>query len=130
MLLMSLMCAVGVVVVVVVATIVDVAMAEGDAGRGAGEEVVAVVEDVGAGAGVVDVALVLLEPLHDGARRHKHHAVPQKLGADPDLLTLPLVAFHPVIGKKGNKLWMAMQAPLLRIRPYLLHRIALQHQLG
>ena len=77
MLLMSLMCAVGVVVVVVVATIVDVAIAEVDAGRGAGEEVVAVVEDVGAGAGVVDVALVLLEPLHDGARRHKHHAVPQ-----------------------------------------------------
>ena len=45
-------------------------------------------------------------------QHNKHHTTPQKLGADPDLLTLPLVGFHPVIGKKGNKLWMAMQAPL------------------
>ena len=36
------------------------------------------------------------------------------LGADARLpaQTLPLVAFHPIIGKKGSKLWLAMQAPL------------------
>jgi fatty acid desaturase len=45
-------------------------------------------------------------------QHNKHHTTPQKLGADPDLQTLPLVAFHPIIGKKGSKLWLAMQAPL------------------
>merc|ERR1719231_1232569 len=45
-------------------------------------------------------------------QHNKHHATPQKLGADPDLQTLPLVAFHKIIGKKGPKVWLAMQAPL------------------
>ena len=45
-------------------------------------------------------------------QHNKHHTTPQKLGADPDLQTLPLVAFHRIIGKKGSKLWMAWQAPL------------------
>ena len=45
-------------------------------------------------------------------QHNKHHTTPQKLGADPDLQTLPLVAFHSIIGKKGSKLWLAMQAPL------------------
>ena len=29
-------------------------------------------------------------------QHNKHHTTPQKLGADPDLATLPLVAFHPI----------------------------------
>jgi len=45
-------------------------------------------------------------------QHNKHHTTPQKLGADPDLETLPLVAFHKLIGKKGSKTWLAMQAPL------------------
>jgi len=45
-------------------------------------------------------------------QHNKHHATPQKLGADPDLQTMPLLAFHKIIGKKGNKLWMKLQAPL------------------
>ena len=45
-------------------------------------------------------------------QHNKHHTTPQKLGADPDLQTLPLVAFHKIIGKKGAKSWIAMQAPL------------------
>ena len=45
-------------------------------------------------------------------QHNKHHAVPQKLGADPDLQTLPLLAFHKIIGKKGNKSWLKLQAPL------------------
>jgi len=45
-------------------------------------------------------------------QHNKHHTTPQKLGADPDLQTLPLVAFHKIIGKKGSKTWLAMQAPL------------------
>lgn len=45
-------------------------------------------------------------------QHNKHHAAPQKLHADPDLQTLPLVAFHKIIGEKGSKLWLAWQAPL------------------
>ena len=29
-------------------------------------------------------------------QHNKHHTTPQKLGADPDLATLPLVPFHPI----------------------------------
>ena len=50
----------------------------------------------------------------------KHHATPQKLGADPDLFTDPLLAFHPIIGKRSGamgKLWYAMQAPLFFAGP-------------
>ena len=50
-------------------------------------------------------------------QHNKHHATPQKLGADPDLFTLPLIAFHKVIGKKGNKLWLKLQAPLFFTGP-------------
>jgi len=50
-------------------------------------------------------------------QHNKHHATPQKLGADPDLFTLPLIAFHPIIGKKGSKLWLMMQAPLFFAGP-------------
>jgi len=50
-------------------------------------------------------------------QHNKHHATPQKLGADPDLNTLPLLAFHKIIGKRGNKLWMKMQAPLFFLGP-------------
>jgi len=50
-------------------------------------------------------------------QHNKHHATPQKLGADPDLFTLPLIAFHKIIGKKGNKTWMMMQAPLFFAGP-------------
>ena len=50
-------------------------------------------------------------------QHNKHHATPQKLGADPDLFTLPLIAFHKIIGKKGNRLWMMMQAPLFFAGP-------------
>ena len=42
-------------------------------------------------------------------QHNKHHTTPQKLGADPDLQTLPLLAFHPIIGKKGTKAWLALQ---------------------
>jgi len=45
-------------------------------------------------------------------QHNKHHTTPQKLGADPDLQTLPLVAFHKIISKKGNRAWLSMQAPL------------------
>jgi len=46
-------------------------------------------------------------------QHNKHHTTPQKLGADPDLATMPLVAFHPIcLGKKGSNLWLAAQAPL------------------
>jgi len=45
-------------------------------------------------------------------QHNKHHTTPQKLGADPDLQTLPLVAFHKIISKKGPKAWLRMQAPL------------------
>merc|ERR1719440_1659831 len=50
-------------------------------------------------------------------QHNKHHATPQKLGADPDLQTLPLIAFHKIIGKKGNKLWLKLQAPLFFTGP-------------
>ena len=45
-------------------------------------------------------------------QHNKHHTTPQKLGADPDLQTLPLVAFHKIIGVKGSKKWLMLQAPL------------------
>jgi len=45
-------------------------------------------------------------------QHNKHHTTPQKLGADPDLQTLPLVAFHKIIGKKGSQAWLSWQAPL------------------
>mmetsp|Transcript_31433 Transcript_31433/g.100524 ORF Transcript_31433/g.100524 Transcript_31433/m.100524 type:complete len:456 (-) Transcript_31433:142-1509(-) len=48
-------------------------------------------------------------------QHNKHHATPQKLGADPDLQTMPLVAFHGLIGAKARgagKSWLAWQAPL------------------
>ncbi len=45
-------------------------------------------------------------------QHNKHHATPQKLDADPDLQTLPLVAFHGLIGKRGPKAWLSWQAPL------------------
>ena len=46
-------------------------------------------------------------------QHNKHHATPQKLGADPDLQTLPLIAFHKIIGKKGNK---AMRVAMMETR--------------
>ena len=46
-------------------------------------------------------------------QHNKHHATPQQLGKDPDLQTLPLLAFHKLIGKRGSsKFWLAWQAPL------------------
>ena len=51
-------------------------------------------------------------------QHNKHHATPQKLGADPDLNTLPLLAFHKIIGKKAaSKTWLMMQAPLFFLGP-------------
>ena len=47
-------------------------------------------------------------------QHNKHHATPQKLGTDPDLQTLPLVAFHKLIGSRGQQLWsLAMAAEVL-----------------
>jgi len=46
-------------------------------------------------------------------QHNKHHAMPQKHGADPDLNTLPLVAFtEKVVMKVGfpMKLWLRMQS--------------------
>jgi fatty acid desaturase len=48
-------------------------------------------------------------------QHNKHHATPQKLGTDPDLQTMPLVAFHKIIGAKARgkgRAWLAWQAPL------------------
>jgi len=50
-------------------------------------------------------------------QHNKHHATPQKLGADPDLLTMPLIGFHPIPAKKGNRLWLKLQAPLFFTGP-------------
>jgi fatty acid desaturase len=52
-------------------------------------------------------------------QHNKHHSMPQKIGADVDLNTLPLVAFTNKVFKKmglSQKLWIRMQAflfPLL-----------------
>jgi len=35
-------------------------------------------------------------------QHNKHHATPQKLGTDPDLQTMPLVAFHKIVGSKAE----------------------------
>merc|ERR1719198_2396266 len=45
-------------------------------------------------------------------QHNKHHATPQKLKHDTDLETLPLLAFHKEIAKRGSKPWLSMQAPL------------------
>ena len=46
-------------------------------------------------------------------QHNKHHATPQKVGSDPDLATLPLVAYHKLIGQKAkNRTWLSWQAPL------------------
>jgi len=54
-------------------------------------------------------------------QHNKHHATPQKLGADPDLQTLPLIAFHKLIGKRVRsafgRLWLKAQAPLFFAGP-------------
>jgi fatty acid desaturase 2 (delta-6 desaturase) len=52
-------------------------------------------------------------------QHNKHHATPQKLDHDPDLNTLPLVAFNDYVASKlGEKsilrtTWIRMQVPLL-----------------
>lgn len=43
-------------------------------------------------------------------QHNKHHAMPQKLKHDVDLRTLPLVAFHAEIAKRGYKAWLRWQA--------------------
>ncbi len=49
-------------------------------------------------------------------QHNKHHATPQKLGADVDLDTLPLVAFHKAVAfmrpKFAPKLWLRFQGIL------------------
>ena len=48
-------------------------------------------------------------------QHNKHHSMPQKLGHDVDLNTLPLVAFTSKVAAKVGirlKAWIRMQAPL------------------
>ena len=47
------------------------------------------------------------------SQHNKHHSMPQKLSADPDLNTLPLVAFSSRVVKRANsalKGWISVQA--------------------
>jgi acyl-CoA 6-desaturase (Delta-6 desaturase) len=47
------------------------------------------------------------------SQHNKHHSMPQKLFADPDLATLPLVAFFAKVVKKANSIlkgWIFVQA--------------------
>lgn len=47
------------------------------------------------------------------SQHNKHHSMPQKLSADPDLATLPLVAFSAKVVKKANSMlkgWVSVQA--------------------
>jgi len=48
------------------------------------------------------------------SQHNRHHAMPQRLKHDVDLDTLPLVAFHFEIGKRGAKFatWLRLQAYL------------------
>jgi len=46
------------------------------------------------------------------SQHNRHHANPQHLKNDVDLQTLPLVAFHSEIAKKGNPVWLRLQAYL------------------
>ncbi|KNC53610.1 delta-5 desaturase [Thecamonas trahens ATCC 50062] len=46
------------------------------------------------------------------SQHNRHHAMPQHLEHDVDLKTLPLVAFHAEIAKKGNPFWLRFQAYL------------------
>lgn len=51
-------------------------------------------------------------------QHNKHHAMPQKLGHDVDLNTLPLVAFNSKVVKKINSVlkgWISLQAILFPI---------------
>jgi fatty acid desaturase len=52
------------------------------------------------------------------SQHNKHHSMPQKIGHDVDLATLPLVAFTTKVAKKiGNPLkkWISMQAFLFPV---------------
>jgi fatty acid desaturase 2 (delta-6 desaturase) len=56
-------------------------------------------------------------------QHNKHHSMPQKLGHDVDLNTLPLVAFTSAVCKRlgfVGKLWIRLQAPLFPIATTLL----------
>lgn len=47
------------------------------------------------------------------SQHNKHHSMPQKLSADPDLATLPLVAFSSKVVTRANKAlrgWVSVQA--------------------
>tara|TARA_B100000035_G_scaffold276520_1_gene254252 strand:+ start:6656 stop:7918 length:1263 start_codon:yes stop_codon:yes gene_type:complete len=51
-------------------------------------------------------------------QHNKHHSMPQKIGHDVDLNTLPLIAFTKKVVKKGGmstKTWISMQAYLFPI---------------
>ena len=48
-------------------------------------------------------------------QHNKHHSMPQKLGHDVDLNTLPLVAFSSKVVKRIGipmKMWLRLQAPM------------------
>lgn len=65
-------------------------------------------------------------------QHNKHHSMPQKLGHDVDLNTLPLVAFTEKIVKRAGmpqKLWIRMQAFLFPIITTLLVALGWQYYL-
>lgn len=65
-------------------------------------------------------------------QHNKHHSMPQKLGHDVDLNTLPLVAFTEKIAKRcgiAQKLWIRMQAVLFPVVTTLLVSIGWQYYL-
>eukprot|EP01050_Picozoa_sp_SAG11_P021749 SAG11_NODE_3938_length_2142_cov_1.162017_2_plen_436_part_00 len=64
------------------------------------------------------------------SQHNRHHAMPQKEGADPDLNTLPLVAFTTKVAKRigvSTRSWLRAQAPLFPLATCLL--VALGWQL-
>lgn len=65
-------------------------------------------------------------------QHNKHHAMPQQLKRDPDLETLPLVAFNKVIARRGKKVpiirnWISVQRYLFA--PITCSLVALYWQL-
>lgn len=66
------------------------------------------------------------------SQHNKHHAMPQKLGHDVDLNTLPLVAFTEKIAKRigiAQKYWIRLQAVLFPLITTLLVALGWQYYL-
>lgn len=65
-------------------------------------------------------------------QHNKHHSMPQKLGHDVDLNTLPLVAFTEKVAKRlgmGLKMWIRLQAVMFPLLTTVLVALGWQYYL-